>query len=81
MSFFEDVVIPAAIIGAMFVSLFAAVFVMVALANKVECGNLNEITKRHTEFRWFGGCYVEHDGEMLPYERWKLLDVRVTNRK
>ncbi len=72
------VLIGAAIVVAV---AFGGLFVAFAVANKIECGNLHEVTKRHTEFRWFGGCYVEHEGELLPYEKWKLLDLRVKERK
>lgn len=80
MSFLEDVLVPLAFILGIGLAVIAALCILVASFNKVECSNLAEVTKRHTDFRWFGGCYVEHEGEMLPYERWKLLDVRVTNR-
>ena len=62
-------------------SAFAALFFVFAAINRAECANLNEVTKRKTDFRWLGGCYVEHEGEMLPYERWKLLDVRIKERQ
>lgn len=79
--FLDDVALPLIVILAGVGVLCAGLLALVMLANRAECSNLNEVTKRHTDFRWFGGCYVEHEGEMLPYERWKLLDVRVTNRK
>lgn len=81
MRFFDDVILPILVIGALFVVVVVGFGAVIAVVNKFDCANLHEVTKRKTEFRWFGGCYVEHEGEMLPYERWKLLDVRVANRK
>ncbi len=81
MSFWEDVCIPILVILGVLGALLVGLFFVFASMNKVECANLTEVTKRKTDFRWLGGCYVEHEGEMLPYERWKLLDVRITERK
>lgn len=78
--FIEDMGIPILVTLAFLGVAFVGLFFIFAAMNKVECANLTEVTKRKTDFRWLGGCYVEHEGEMLPYERWKLLDVRVTNR-
>jgi hypothetical protein len=82
--FWEDVGLPIAVICAVICAILAAAFVVLffvfSALNKVECANLTEVTKRLTDFRWLGGCYVEHEGEMLPYARWKLLEVRVKNR-
>jgi len=83
MNFLKDVV---GFIMLLVICAFAICFVigpLVALNawfSKAECTNLGEVTKRKTDFRWIGGCYVEHEGEMLPYDKWKLLDVRVTAR-
>jgi hypothetical protein len=62
-------------------ALFLALFFLFAALHKIDCANLMEVTKRKTDFRWIGGCYVEHEGEMLPYDRWILLDVRFRERK
>ena len=78
--FLELIGIIGMIIGGVVAFIFG-IFLLVASASKVECANLKEVTKRQTDFRWFGGCYVEHEGEMLPYERWKLLDIRIKERK
>lgn len=52
----------------------------VAWLTKLDCANLMDVTGRKTTFRWIGGCYVEHEGEMLPYDKWKLLEVRIKER-
>lgn len=81
MDFLEEVCVPFVVIVALLGVLLCSIFGFITFMGKIECNNLTEVTKRKTAFRWVGGCYVEHEGEMLPYERWKLLDVRVTERK
>lgn len=34
------------------------------------CNEHGSVLSLETEFRTFGGCYVKHEGELIPYERW-----------
>lgn len=77
MHFIEDVVIPIAVIIAVMALLLTGLYFVFAAMHKVECANLQEVSGRKTDFRWIGGCYVQHEGDMLPYEKWKLLTVSV----
>ncbi len=81
MDFFDDILLPIGICGAFIFAGLFTLFMIGGAYNKIECANLQAISKRHTEFRWFGGCFVENEGEMLPYDKWKLLDVRIKERK
>lgn len=81
MDFLEEFGIPLFLCALLMGILLCGIFGFITFLSSIECKNLTEVTKRKTTFRWVGGCYVEHEGEMLPYERWKLLDVRVTERK
>lgn len=47
-------------------SLMGIVSIPVAVSNSVVCGNYGEMTQRKTEWRLFGGCFVEHEGIMIP---------------
>lgn len=81
MGFFEDVVFPIAVILTIAGAAIAGIFGLSAIWERQSCANLHEVTGRVTQWRLFGGCYVQHEGEMLPYDRWVLLDVRVKERK
>jgi hypothetical protein len=40
------------------------------LFNRAACNNLEAVTGNDTEWRIAGGCFVELDGEFIPYDRW-----------
>jgi hypothetical protein len=79
--FLYEVGMPILVVVILMLSVGAAIASVAVVVNKFQCSNLSEVTKRKTDFRWLGGCYVEHEGEMLPYDRWILLDVRIRERK
>ena len=78
--FFDDVVLPILVILGVLAFFLGSIFAIGSVWEFKSCANLQELTGRHTEWRLFGGCYVSHEGEMLPYDRWKLLDVRIKER-
>lgn len=57
--------------------LSAAVYGMFKFAH-AQCDNVAEATGKRTAWYTAGGCFVENHGEMIPFDTWKTLNVRVT---
>ena len=51
----------------------AALFIMIYVVEKTygpwQCGNISKMTGRDVKYITFDGCYVEHNGEFIPKDR------------
>lgn len=61
--------------------ILSIIVILFNYANKQGCADLQSVTGRKTEYRFYGGCFVEDNKEMLPYEKWKILDVKIKEGK
>lgn len=52
-----------------------------AYAHKRECEIVQQVTGKKTHWDIWAGCFVQHDGEIIPYDRWKMLDLNVKQRQ
>lgn len=67
----RDAGLPFALaVGVGVVSIIGALLGGGVVINHKICDEHGTTLNLETEFRTFGGCYVEHEGKLIPYERW-----------
>lgn len=55
------------------VSIIAISGLIAALMGRAACNNTSDVMGVAYEWRMFGGCFLEFDGQMVPLDVWKHL--------
>lgn len=73
--FFEDVVVPIVVIGAVLAAVGAAMMGIIYICTAVDCASFEKATGTPTRMGGFA-CYVEHDGKVVPMDLYKAAYER-----